>query len=159
MEDVNESAEERGDVELSEAMRVDSTAQPAAEKTSAEILRERREAAMGGPNVDNEIHRGLPLARVAYALLALTVLGYAVSRLGTYLGNAELESIASIATALLFITTFIVWFVSRHQAKVLTEEKYADQRAAIRRSAEERAAREKAEKAAAKAARKRRRKK
>ena len=118
------------------------------EKTSAEILR-----------VDNEIHRDLPLARVAYALLALTVLGYAVSRLGVYLGNADLESVASIATALLFIVTFIVWFVSRHQAKVLTEEKYADQRAAIRRAAEERAAKEKAEKAAAKAARKRRRKK
>lgn len=129
------------------------------EKTSAEILRERREAAMGGPNVDNEIHRDLPLARVAYALLALTVLGYAVSRLGVYLGNADLESVASIATALLFIVTFIVRFVSRHQAKVLTEEKYADQRAAIRRAAEERAAKEKAEKAAAKAARKRRRKK
>ena len=76
-----------------------------------------------------------------------------------YLGNADLESVASIATALLFIVTFIVWFVSRHQAKVLTEEKYADQRAAIRRAAEERAAKEKAEKAAAKAARKRRRKK
>ena len=129
------------------------------DKTTAEILRERREAAMGGPNVDNEIHRDLPLARVAYALLALTVLGYAVSRLGVYLGNADLESVASIATALLFIVTFIVWFVSRHQAKVLTEEKYADQRAAIRRAAEERAAKEKAEKAAAKAARKRRRKK
>ena len=129
------------------------------DKTTAEILRERREAAMGGPNVDNEIHRDLPLARVAYALLALTVLGYAVSRLGVYLGNADLESVASIATALLFIVTFIVWFVSRHQAKVLTEEKYADQRAAIHRAAEERAAKEKAEKAAAKAARKRRRKK
>lgn len=129
------------------------------DKTTAEMLRERREAAMGGPNVDNEIHRDLPLARVAYALLALTVLGYAVSRLGAYLGNADLESVASIATALLFIVTFIVWFVSRHQAKVLTEEKYADQRAAIRRAAEERAAKEKAEKAAAKAARKRRRKK
>ena len=126
------------------------------DKTTAEILRERREAAMGGPNVDNEIHRDLPLARVAYAL---TVLGYAVSRLGAYLGNADLESVTSIATALLFIVTFIVWFVSRHQAKVLTEEKYADQRAAIRRAAEERAAKEKAEKAAAKAARKRRRKK
>ena len=123
------------------------------EKTSAEILRERREAAMGGPNVDNELHRSLPLARVAYVLLALTVLGYAASRLGVYLGNADLEWVASVATTVLFVTTFIVWFVSRHQAKKLTDEKYAEQREVLA-AAEERAAREKAEKAAKKAAKK-----
>ena len=124
------------------------------EKTSAEILRERREAAMGGPNVDNELHRSLPLARVAYALLALTVLGYAASRLGAHLGNADLEWVASVATTVLFVTTFIVWFVSRHQAKKLTDEKYAEQREVLAAAAEERAAREKAEKAAKKAAKK-----
>lgn len=139
MEDTNENAPECEDVE---------------EKTSAEILRERREAAMGGPNVDNEIHRSLPLAHVAYALLALTVLGYATSRLGVYLGNDMLEMTASIATTLLFITTFIVWFVSRHQAKKLTEIKYAEQRAAVREAAEARSAKAKAEKQAKKQAKK-----
>ena len=47
---------------------------------------------------------------------------YAVSRLGVYLGNSSLESFASIATTLLFLASFIVWFVSRHQAKKLTRE-------------------------------------
>lgn len=84
---------------------------------TARELRARREAAQGPAPIDNELHRELPLARVAYGLLAVTVFAFMVSRLGVYLGNHDLESVASIATTLLFITTFVTWFISRHQAK------------------------------------------
>lgn len=90
---------------------------------TARELRARREAAQGPAPIDNELHRELPLARVAYGLLAVTVFAFMVSRLGVYLGNHDLESVASIATTLLFITTFVTWFISRHQAKKLTQER------------------------------------
>lgn len=90
---------------------------------TARELRARREAAQGPASIDNELHRELPLARVAYGLLAATVFAFMVSRLGVYLGNHDLESVASIATTLLFITTFVTWFISRHQAKKLTRER------------------------------------
>lgn len=89
---------------------------------AAGVLRQRREAARGQAPIDRDIHFSLPLTRVFVPLLALTVLGYALSRLGGYLGNHLMENIASIATALLFVAAFIVWFVSRHQAKKLTRE-------------------------------------
>lgn len=157
MEDEKKPGGKRDVIDGATDAQIVASAESGEEKTSAEILRERRQAAMGGPNVDNEIHRSLPLARVAYALIALTVLAYAVSRLGVYLGNDMLEMTASIATTLLFITTFIVWFVSRHQAKKLTEIKYAEQREAVREAAEARSAKAKAEKQAKKAARRKRR--
>ena len=90
---------------------------------TARELRARREAAQGPAPIDNELHRELPLARVAYGLLAVTVFAFMVSRLGVYLGNHDLDSVASIATTLLFITTFVTWFISRHQAKKLTQER------------------------------------
>ena len=80
------------------------------------------EELQGPAPIDNRLHRELPLAKVAYGLIASTVFAYAVSRLGVYLGNSSLESFASIATTLLFLASFIVWFVSRHQAKKLTRE-------------------------------------
>lgn len=90
---------------------------------AARELRARREAARGPAPIDNQLHRELPLTRVAYGLLALTVFMFMVARLGVYLSNAELEMIASIATTLFFLATFIVWFASRHQAKKLTKER------------------------------------
>nr|WP_187231660.1 hypothetical protein [Collinsella sp. BA40] len=129
--------------------------EPAVEKTTDQILRERREAAMGGPNVDGEIHRSLPLTRVAYALLACTVLGYVVFTVAGSSGNQGLEYMAGIATSVLFLVTFVVWFASRRQAKKLTEIKYAEQRQVLRDAVERR----KREEKEAKAAKKRRRKK
>lgn len=90
---------------------------------AAQELRARREAARGPAPIDNQLHRELPLAKVAYGLLAVTVFMFMVARLGVYLGNAELEMIASIATTLLFLVTFVTWFASRHQAKRLTRER------------------------------------
>lgn len=90
---------------------------------AAQELRARREAARGPAPIDNQLHRELPLAKVAYGLLAVTVFMFMVARLGVYLGNAELEMIASIATTLLFLVTFVTWFASRHQAKKLTKER------------------------------------
>lgn len=90
---------------------------------AAQELRARREAARGPAPIDNQLHRELPLTRVAYGLLALTVFMFMVARLGVYLANAELEMIASIATTLFFLATFIMWFASRHQAKKLTKER------------------------------------
>lgn len=89
---------------------------------AARELRARREAVQGPAPIDRDIHATLPLARVAYELLAATVFAFIVSRLGVYLGSPELESFASIATTLLFIATFATWFISRHQAKKLTRE-------------------------------------
>lgn len=97
-------------------------AQDARAADAAGVLRQRRETARGQAPIDRDIHFSLPLTRVFVPLLALTVLGYALSRLGGYLGNHLMENIASIATALLFVAAFIVWFVSRHQAKKLTRE-------------------------------------
>ena len=57
---------------------------------------------------------------VAYALLGVTVVAYLASRLGARLGNSGLETMASVATTLLFLATFVTWFISRHQAKKLT---------------------------------------
>lgn len=90
---------------------------------AARELRARREAAQGPAPIDNGIHRELPLTKVAYALLALTVAAYALSRLGGNINSPELESVASIATTLLFLSAFVTWFVSRHQAKKLTKER------------------------------------
>lgn len=90
---------------------------------AAQELRARREAARGPAPIDNQLHRELPLARVAFALIGLTVVGYLVSRLGAKTANAELEMIASIATTLLFLAAFVTWFASRHQAKKLTKER------------------------------------
>lgn len=71
---------------------------------AARELRARREAVQGPAPIDNRLHRELPLAKVAYGLIASTVFAYAVSRLGVYLGNSSLESFASIATTLLFLS-------------------------------------------------------
>lgn len=98
------------------------TAEDVRAEKAAGVLRQRREAARGQAPIDRDIHFSLPLTRVFVPLLALTVLGYALSRLGGYLGNHLMENIASIATALLFVSAFIVWFASRHQAKKLTRE-------------------------------------
>ena len=86
----------------------------------ARELRARREAVQGPAPIDNRLHRELPLAHVAYALLGVTVVAYLASRLGARLGNSGLETMASVATTLLFLATFVTWFISRHQAKKLT---------------------------------------
>lgn len=89
---------------------------------AARELRARREAVQGPAPIDREIHASLPLTKVAYGLLAATVFAFMVSRLGVYLGNSGLETMASVASTLLFLLTFVTWFVSRHQAKKLTRE-------------------------------------
>lgn len=113
-----------------DAKKMDKTAAKAARREedtraqeAAQELRARREAARGPAPIDNQLHRELPLAKVAFALIGLTVVGYLVSRLGAKTGNAELEMIASIATTLLFLVAFVTWFASRHQAKKLTKER------------------------------------
>ncbi len=108
---------------MSEEARAERAEEDARAMEAARELRARREAAQGPAPIDNALHRELPLAKVAYGLLAATVLAYCVSRLGVYLGNSQLEMVASIATTLLFLVTFVTWFVSRHQAKKLTRER------------------------------------
>lgn len=107
--------------EVSEKARAERAAEDARAMEAARELRARREAAQGPAPIDNELHRELPLAKVAYGLLAVTVFAFMVSRLGVYLGNPSIETTASIATTVLFLMTFVVWFISRHQAKKLTQ--------------------------------------
>ena len=87
---------------------------------AARELRARREAVQGPAPIDNRLHRELPLAKVAYGLVASTV--FMVSRFAASMGMPELETVTGTAATLLFLTSFIVWFVSRHQAKKLTRE-------------------------------------
>lgn len=122
---------------------------------TARELRKRREAARGPERINKDLHRNLPLTRLFVPLFALTVLTYMFSRIGMRIGNVSLTNYASIACVLLFLMSFVVWFMSRHQAKVLTEE--AHEREGImtpkRAKAEAKAAKA-AEKAAKKAAKK-----
>lgn len=89
---------------------------------SARRLRERREAVRGEAPIDRDIHLSLPLTRVFVPLILLTLVMYGVTRFAMSSHNTELFRISGIATTVLFITAFVVWFVSRHQAKKLTEE-------------------------------------
>lgn len=89
---------------------------------SARQLRARREAARGEAPIDRDIHLSLPLTRVFVPLIVLSLVMYGVSRFAIATNNSMLLRIASTATVLLFLAAFIVWFVSRHQAKKLTEE-------------------------------------
>ncbi|RHF37264.1 hypothetical protein [Collinsella intestinalis] len=88
----------------------------------ARELRARREAVQGPAPIDREIHASLPLTRVFYPLLGCTIVAFMVSRFAANMGMPELETVTSTAATLLFLTSFIVWFVSRHQAKKLTRE-------------------------------------
>lgn len=90
---------------------------------AARELRARREAAQGPAPIDNKLHRELPLTRVAYGLFGFTILGFLVSRLAASMGSDVVEMYASIATTVLFLMTFVLWFASRHQAKKLTSER------------------------------------
>ena len=60
------------------------------EPTSAEVLRERRNAAIGGKAVDNDIHFSLPLTKAFPVLLVGAVLSYLASSMGSKLGNQML---------------------------------------------------------------------
>lgn len=106
--------------ELTEEERAAREADDARAMETARELRARREAAQGPAPIDSKLHRELPLTHVAYTLLGVTVFAFMVSRLGVYLGNSGLETMASVATTLLFLATFVTWFISRHQAKKLT---------------------------------------
>lgn len=92
-------------------------------EAASQALRERRRAATPEPAIDREIHRELPLTRVAMGLLACMFGCFIVSQVAASMGAAEVELIASIATTVLFLVTFVVWFASRHQAKRMTKER------------------------------------
>ena len=108
---------------------VDETRDEERELTSAEVLRERRNAAIGGKAVDNDIHFSLPLTKAFPVLLVGAVLSYLASSMGSKLGNQMLFYGGRWACSLLFVAAVVVWFVSRSQAKKITaqrnEEKYA----------------------------------
>lgn len=123
------------------------------ELTSAEILRERRNAAMGGKSVDNDIHFSLPLTKAFPFLLAGAVLAYLASSIGFKMGNEMLFYGGRWTCSILFVVAVIVWFVSRSQAKKLTKERNEEKYAVAREIAQA-----KQEKAEAKAAKKRKRK-
>ncbi|MDY2777433.1 MAG: hypothetical protein SOU51_03555 [Collinsella sp.] len=120
------------------------------DKTTAEILRERRVAAQGGPHIDHDIHFSLPLTRVFIAIVAVAAISYLLSIVGGRMGVEALFYGGRWACSLLFIVAVPVWFASRHQAKVLTDEKYADQRAMARAAADRRAEKRRAKKKRAK---------
>lgn len=90
---------------------------------AARELRARREAVQGPAPIDRDIHASLPLTRVFYPMLGCTIVAFMLSRLAANLQMPELETVASMAATLLFLTSFIVWFISRHQAKKLTSER------------------------------------
>lgn len=123
------------------------------ELTSAEILRERRNAAIGGKAVDNDIHFSLPLTRTFPFLLGGAVISYLVSNMGAKAGNELLYYGGRWACSILFIVAVIVWFVSRSQAKKLTAQRNEEKYAVAREIAQA-----KQEKAEAKAAKKHKRK-
>ncbi len=123
------------------------------ELTSAEVLRERRNAAMGGKAIDNDIHFSLPLTKTFPFLLIGAVLAYLASSIGSKMGNELLFYGGRWACSLLFVVAVVVWFVSRSQAKKLTAQRNEEKYAVAREIAQA-----KQEKAEAKAAKKRRRK-
>lgn len=89
---------------------------------AARELRARREAARGPAPIDNEIHRRLPLTKAFVPLGCLLLVMFYVTRSFIRQGNDRMAQICGIALGVLFITCFVVWFVSRHQAKKLTAE-------------------------------------
>lgn len=89
---------------------------------AAAALRARREAVQGEPAIDRDIHFSLPLTRVFVPLIVLTLVMYGVAQFGISSGNDTMVRVGSVASVLLFISAFVVWFVSRHQAKKLTQE-------------------------------------
>lgn len=95
-------------------------------EAASQALRERRRAAMPAPTISKEIHRELPLTRVAAGLLVCMFVAFLVAQAAGSFGTPEIERIASIATTVLFIMAFIVWFASRHQAKKLTRASRED---------------------------------
>lgn len=139
MDDINAQVDEARDEER--------------ELTSAEVLRERRNAAMGGKAIDNDIHFSLPLTKTFPFLLIGAVLAYLASSIGSKIGNELLFYGGRWACSLLFIVAVVVWFVSRSQAKRLTAQRNEEKYAVAREIAQA-----KQEKAEAKAAKKRRRK-
>lgn len=132
---------------------VDETQDEERELTSAEMLRERRNAAIGGKAVDNDIHFSLPLTKSFPFLLVGAVVAYLASSMGSKMGSDFLFYGGRWACSLLFIVAVIVWFVSRSQAKKLTAQRNEEKYAVAREIAQA-----KQEKAEAKAAKKRRRK-
>lgn len=139
MDDINAQVDEARDEER--------------ELTSAEVLRERRNAAMGGKAIDNDIHFSLPLTKTFPFLLIGAVLAYLASSIGSKMGNELLFYGGRWACSLLFVVAVVVWFVSRSQAKKLTAQRNEEKYAVAREIAQA-----KQEKAEAKAAKKRRRK-
>lgn len=139
MDDINAQVDEARDEER--------------ELTSAEVLRERRNAAMGGKAIDNDIHFSLPLTKTFPFLLIGAVLAYLASSIGSKIGNELLFYGGRWACSLLFVVAVVVWFVSRSQAKRLTAQRNEEKYAVAREIAQA-----KQEKAEAKAAKKRRRK-
>lgn len=139
MDDINAQVDEARDEER--------------EPTSAEVLRERRNAAMGGKAIDNDIHFSLPLTKTFPFLLIGAVLAYLASSIGSKMGNDLLFYGGRWACSLLFVVAVVVWFVSRSQAKKLTAQRNEEKYAVAREIAQA-----KQEKAEAKAAKKRRRK-
>lgn len=89
---------------------------------AARELRARREAVQGEPAIDRDIHFSLPLTRVFVPLIVLTLVMYGVAQFGISSGNDMMVRVGSVASVLLFISAFVVWFVSRRQAKKLTQE-------------------------------------
>ena len=73
------------------------------ELTSAEVLRERRNAAMGGKAIDNDIHFSLPLTKTFPFLLIGAVLAYLASSIGSKIGNELLFYGGRWACSLLFV--------------------------------------------------------
>ena len=102
---------------------VDETRDEEREPTSAEVLRERRNAAIGGKAVDNDIHFSLPLTKAFPVLLVGAVLSYLASSMGSKLGNQMLFYGGRWACSLLFVAAVVVWFVSRSQAKKITAQR------------------------------------
>lgn len=98
------------------------------EKTSAEVLRERREKAMGDPIIDKEIHRSLPLTRAFPIVFLVGVIALALGVLGGKLGLDALYYGGRWSGSLLLIASIVVWFVSRSQAKTLTLERRVEAR-------------------------------
>ncbi|MDO4437256.1 MAG: hypothetical protein Q4B77_04820 [Coriobacteriaceae bacterium] len=90
---------------------------------AARELRERRKAAAGPAPIDNELHRSLPLTRVFGVLIVITFAMFLLAQLFTSQNNLQLAQVCSIAFTVLFLTSFVVWFASRHQAKKLTKER------------------------------------
>ncbi|WP_286684461.1 hypothetical protein [Collinsella sp. UBA1693] len=131
---------------------VDETRDEEREPTSAEVLRERRNAAIGGKAVDNDIHFSLPLTKVFPVLLVGAVLSYLASSMGSKLGNQMLFYGGRWACSLLFVAAVVVWFVSRSQAKKITAQRNEEKYAVAREIAQA-----KQEKAQARAAKKRKR--